>query len=152
MTRRAGWSHPNSKSNTVSGKSSKMRSATYRYSYGRKLKNKLKSIRSNFDLDAFPDVARHASYASRKDFHIYRLYRGWNSEQRLWIGAWKNEKSEIFWKIWFFDLRSLEFHFSKLFHYLFIFLMTRRAGCSHLHSKSNTVSGKSWKMRSATNR
>ena len=30
VTRRAGWAHPNSKSNTVSGKSSFLRSATYR--------------------------------------------------------------------------------------------------------------------------
>ena len=30
VTRRAGWAHPNSKSNTVFGKSSKCRSATQR--------------------------------------------------------------------------------------------------------------------------
>ena len=85
-----------------------------------KIEKSHRTIRSNFNLNAFPEIARLAIYTSRKDFHIYRLYRGWNSEQRLHIGAEKNEKFEFHWKFWFFDLRSLELHFLKLFHYLFI--------------------------------
>ena len=65
------------------------------------MKIKLASIRSNFNLNPFPDRARAASYASRKDFDVYRFYRGQNSEQRLTSEPKKKEKIEFFKKVSF---------------------------------------------------
>ena len=152
MTHRAGWYHSTSKSNTVSEKSWKMRSATYRWILMQKIEKSHSSIRSKFDLNSFPEIAWHATYTSRKDFDAYRLYRGWKLARRLHIGAEKKWKIWIFKKFDFFESWSLKFHFSKLFQLSFEFVVTRRAGWSHPTSKSNTVSGKSWKMRSATYR
>ena len=115
------------------------------------MKIKLTSIRSNLTLNPFSNKARYAIYASRKDFHVYSIYRGRKCEQRFHLGAEKNDKSENFWKIRFFGFGAFKFTFSIHFLSLFIFVVTRRAGWSHPNSKSNTVTGKSWKMRPATN-
>ena len=53
----------------------------------------------------------------------------------------KNENSENFEKINFLGPEAFEFTFSINFFHLFTFAVTRRAGWSHLNSKSNTVAG-----------
>ena len=55
-------------------------------------------MRSKFNFNAFSERARPAIYTSRKDFHVYRFYRGRKSGQRWHIGAPKNEKFEFFGK------------------------------------------------------
>ena len=60
------------------------------------MKIKLTSMRSNFNLNPFPDRARAASYASQKDFHVYSIHRGRKCEQRFHLGTEKNDKSENF--------------------------------------------------------
>ena len=54
----------------------------------------------------------------------------------------KMKKIEFFEKFDFWSSEALNFTFGMFFQSLFTFAVTRRAGCSHLNSKSNTVSGK----------
>ena len=64
-------------------------------------------MRPNFDLNPFSDRARPAIYTSRKDFHVYRLYRGRNSVERWHLGAEKSEKSEKIEEKSIFQLESV---------------------------------------------
>ena len=63
------------------------------------MKIKLTSIRSNFNLNPFPDRARAASYASPKDFQVYSIYGGRKCEQRFHLGAEKITNRKIFEKV-----------------------------------------------------
>ena len=54
----------------------------------------------------------------------------------------KSEKLKICEKFVFFRCEAFNFSFSMFFELVFILAVTRRAGCSHPHSKSNTVSEK----------
>ena len=63
------------------------------------MKIKLTFIRSNFNLNPFPDRARAASYASRKDFDVYSIYRGRKCEQRFHLEAEKMTNPKIFEKV-----------------------------------------------------
>ena len=51
------------------------------------------------------------------------------------------KKIEFFEQIDFRSSEALNFTFGMIFQLLFTFAVTRRAGCSDLNSKSNTVSG-----------
>ena len=54
----------------------------------------------------------------------------------------KSEKLKICEKFVSFHSEAFNFSFSMFFQLVFTLAVTRRAGCSHPHSKSNTVSGK----------
>ena len=65
-----------------------------------------------------------------------------NRDEDFTLEPEKLKNSNFFEKIIFFRSEALNFTFATFFQLLFIFAVTRRAGCSHLNSKSNTVSGK----------
>ena len=100
-------------------------------------------MRSNFDLNPFPGRARAAIYTSRKDFYVYRLYQGQNSEERLHIEAQKIKKFDFSENLHFSSSEAFSLSLKCFFHHSFMFSVTRRAGWSHPNSKSNTVAGKS---------
>ena len=60
------------------------------------MKIKLRSIRSNLDLNPFPGIALRVDSAIRKEFHVYSFRRGWNLVPRSHIGAQKNDNRPIF--------------------------------------------------------
>ena len=73
-------------------------------------------MHSNFDFNAFSDRARPAIYTSRKDFHVYRLYRGRKSERRWHHGAEKSEKVKISGKVNFLGRERLNLLFQLIFN------------------------------------
>ena len=76
---------------------------------------------------------------ARRIFRSIDFIKGKIPDKGCASEAEKSEKLKFFEKFIFFHSEALNFSCSMFFQVLFIFAVTRRAGWSHPHSKSNTV-------------